>query len=179
MGTQDHPICGCCLADCPDFPGAFICRGTRQLWNSRRILKSLIRRNKDGRIILPEGTPKPRIEDIRGSVATSIETSGTHLLGKDVTRLVHDYECGATVSELAKKYGIHRATVRAHLARAGLTPRDRVPDDPNGDEYLRLYDQGIGLTTIAKKHGTTPSKVRTQLIKRACWPAGVSFRTSR
>lgn len=26
MGTQDHPICGCCLADCPDFPGAFICR---------------------------------------------------------------------------------------------------------------------------------------------------------
>lgn len=87
-------------------------------------------------------------------------------MGKDVTRLVHDYECGATVSELAKKYGIHRATVRAHLARAGLTPRDRVPDDPNGDEYLRLYDQGIGLTTIAKKHGTTPSKVRTQLIRR-------------
>lgn len=22
MGTQDDPICGCCLADCPDFHGA-------------------------------------------------------------------------------------------------------------------------------------------------------------
>ena len=22
MGTQDHPICGCCLADCPDAHGA-------------------------------------------------------------------------------------------------------------------------------------------------------------
>ena len=140
--------------------------GTRQLWNSRRILKSLIRRDKDGRIILPEGAPETRIQDIRGSVATSIETSGTHLLDKDVTRLVRDYERGATVSELVKKYGIHRATVRTHLARAGVSPRDRVPDDPNGDEYLRLYDQGVGLVTIAKSYGTTPSKVRTQLIRR-------------
>lgn len=140
--------------------------GTRQLWNSRQILKSLIRRGKDGLLILPEGAPESPIEDIRGSVATSIETSGTHLLGKDVTRLVRDYERGATVSELVKKYGIHRATVRTHLTRAGIAPRDRVPDDPNGDDYLRLYNQGIGLTTIARRNGTTPSKVRTQLIKR-------------
>lgn len=71
-----------------------------------------------------------------------------------------------TIRHLVKKYGIHRATVRTHLTQARIAPRDRVPDDPNGDDYLRLYNQGIGLTTIARRHGTTPNKVRTQLIKR-------------
>lgn len=70
------------------------------------------------------------------------------------------------MAELVKKYGIHRATVRAHLSRAGVAPRDRVPQDPNVDEYLRLYGQGIGLPTIASRFRTTPSKVRTQLIHR-------------
>lgn len=79
---------------------------------------------------------------------------------------MHDYASGGTVVQLAKKYGIHRATVRAHLARAGIAPRDRVPTDPNGDEYLRLYDVGVGMSTIARRFGTTPSRVRTQLIRR-------------
>lgn len=85
---------------------------------------------------------------------------------EDATRLVHEYESGATVVQLAKKYGIHRATVRAHLARAGVAPRDRVPVDPHVDEYLRLYGEGVGMPTIATRFGTTPSKVRTQLVRR-------------
>ncbi|WP_208321967.1 hypothetical protein [Paramicrobacterium chengjingii] len=137
-------------------------------------MKTLIRRDKRESIIPPEGAPDSRIEDIRVSVATSIETSGTHLLSKDVTRLVRDYERGATVSELVKKYGVHRAIVRAHVARADVAPHDRVPDDPNGDEYLRFYDQGIGLTTIAKKYGTTPSRVRAQLIRRGVGLQGLA-----
>ena len=42
----------------------------------------------------------------------------------EVDRLVDDYRSGAGVNELAERYGVHRATVSAHLTRRG-TPRRR------------------------------------------------------
>jgi hypothetical protein len=40
--------------------------------------------------------------------------------GQVVEAMVADYGAGGRVGELAKVYGIHRTTVSAHVARAGI-----------------------------------------------------------
>lgn len=46
-----------------------------------------------------------------------IENLQTFLTAAEVDRLVDDYLDGAMVNELADRYGVHRATVSAHLTR--------------------------------------------------------------
>lgn len=106
------------------------------------------------------------IFDVRGPVATATHKAGTPLSAAEISRLVHDYEEGMPTSELAKKYGIHRATVRARLRKNGVDPRERVQVHERASEIERLYEQGDSLATIGKCFGLTPSKVRTQLIHR-------------
>lgn len=113
-----------------------------------------------------EGLRASNIFDVRGPVATATHKAGTPLSAAEISRLVHDYEEGMPTSELAKKYGIHRATVRAKLRKNGVDPRKRVQVHERASEIERLYEQGDSLATIGKRFGLTPSKVRTQLIHR-------------
>ncbi|MEA4944290.1 MAG: hypothetical protein VB080_07615 [Propionicimonas sp.] len=50
----------------------------------------------------------------------------TFLTPSEVDHLVADYEAGCGIQDLAEKYGIHRATVFAHLQRR------EVPRRPSG-----------------------------------------------
>ena len=106
------------------------------------------------------------IFDVRGPVATATHKAGTPLSAAEISRLAHDYEEGMPTSELAKKYGIHRATARAKLRKNGVDPRERVQVHERASEIERLDEQGDSLDTIGKRFGLTPSKARTQLIHR-------------
>jgi hypothetical protein len=56
-------------------------------------------------------------------VVREVETVQTFLTASEVDRLVADYQAGVGVLELADRYGIHRATVAAHLRRRDVPRR--------------------------------------------------------
>lgn len=107
-----------------------------------------------------------QIADIRGPITNPMHKAGTPLSAAEISHLVHDYEEGMPTSALAKKYGVHRATVREKLRKYGVHPRERVQVHERASEIDQLYEQGDSLATIGKHLGLTPSKVRTQLIHR-------------
>jgi transposase-like protein len=84
------------------------------------------------------------------------------------------YQAGATVYQLAERFGINRVTVGKHLRRRGVdtTPPGLHPDSvPRAAE---LYRQGWSLARIGQEFGTTASTVRSRLIEtgvrmRAPW----------
>lgn len=63
----------------------------------------------------PNVLQSPSIADVRGHVVREVEKAQTFLTSAEVDRLVADYTAGVGV--LAERYGIHRATVAAHLRR--------------------------------------------------------------
>lgn len=105
------------------------------------------------------------ITDRRGPVATGIARAAAPLNEDAVQRLVQDYENGATVSDLATTYGVHRATVRTKLRENDISPRERAPQHEHAEQFAQLYEQGHSLAAIGRRYDLTPSKVRTQLIR--------------
>ena len=108
---------------------------------------------------------EPRISDARGPLVRRIETAQTFLTASEIDRLVGDYLAGATVQELAEKYGIHRATVFAHLRRRN-TPR-RVPglDVDERAEVVRFFRGGVSMRAIARRLGAGRNAVRRVLVE--------------
>jgi hypothetical protein len=83
----------------------------------------------------------------------------------ELDQLVEDYQSGATVFELAKRFSIHRATVGTHLRARSIdtTPPGLRPDDiPVAAE---LYREGWSLQRIAERFGTTDMTVRARLLE--------------
>ncbi len=93
------------------------------------------------------------------------------LAAPDLDRLVTAYLDGATVYELARRFGIHRITVGKHLRARGVdtTPPGLAPDDVAA--AAQLYRQRWSLARIAERYATTASTVRTRLLE-----AGVQMR---
>ncbi len=96
-----------------------------------------------------------------------IETAQTFLTASEIDSLVGDYLAGATVQELAQKYGIHRATVFAHLRRRN-TPR-RVPGldvDEKAETGSLVPGQGLDArdrsTPEGQPQGRTEGSGRSQ-----------------
>jgi lambda repressor-like predicted transcriptional regulator len=78
--------------------------------------------------------------------------------------LVVAYNQGACVADLARRYGVHRHTVAAHLmahdltrGRAGLA-RDDIA------EACDLYRDGWSLARLGQRFGTTANTVRKRLL---------------
>lgn len=77
--------------------------------------------------------------------------------------LVDAYRAGATVYELAARFGIHRVTVSAHLHRQGVTVRRQGLDDEGVAHAIRLYEDGWSLTRIGGRLDVDPTTVWTAL----------------
>lgn len=75
------------------------------------------------------------------------------------------YQAGASQRELAKRYGIHRTTVTAHLERAGVAvrPTDKLTQDDIA-KAAELYTQGWSLARIGDVLGVHPHSVRNRLL---------------
>jgi len=80
----------------------------------------------------------------------------------DIDDLISAYQAGATINQLAVKFGIHRTTVAAHLDRRGI-PRHN-DHTAWSDEKLRqgaeLYTTGLTLADVANHRQPTPTRRR-------------------
>lgn len=105
------------------------------------------------------------MEDSRGTVVRRIEHLQTFLTSSEVDRLVDDYLDGATVNELADRYGVHRATASAHLTRRGVTRRTPGLGVEEAAEAVRLHLGGVSMRAIAQSMGVDRKAVRVALAQ--------------
>ena len=110
----------------------------------------------------PETTP---MEDSGGTVVRRIEHLQTFLTAAEVDRLVDDYLDGATVNELADRYGVHRATVSAHLTRRRVGRRRPGLGVDEAAEAVRLHLGGVSMRAIAQSMGVDRKAVRRALVE--------------
>ena len=83
------------------------------------------------------------------------------------------YNEGATVYELAKEFGIRRATVSERLKKAGVSMRCQSPRSELINSMAGLYESGLSLAEVGARTGTSPGTVRRYLLI-----AGVQMRDS-
>ena len=67
---------------------------------------------------------------------------------------------------LARTYGLHRHSVRAHLTKAGVEIRRRGLTEPQIDEAVRLYLAGSSLAKLGEQFGCDHTTVRRALKRR-------------
>lgn len=94
-----------------------------------------------------------------------IENLQTFLTASEVDRLVDDYRSGASVNELAERYGVHRATVSAHLTRRGVVRRRSGLGVDEAAEAVKLHLGGVSMRAIAHSMGVDRKAVRAALIE--------------
>lgn len=123
---------------------------------------------------------KPQLQALRHLVATlpdasaplvrrevgSTPRTAKQLRGQNVRDLVAAYEAGATLRQLADRFGVTRQTVSNLLKRNGVTPRWGRLTSADVDEAERLYAQGLSLTRIGERLSVSDDTVRYQLKKR-------------
>jgi transposase-like protein len=96
----------------------------------------------------------------------SHRVSAKKLSAAEIALLAEQYQSGATIYELAARFGIHRNTVALHLHRHGVTMRRRGLDPSEVDHAVRLYQGGQPLARIGDRYGVDPSTVHAALRTR-------------
>jgi transposase-like protein len=94
----------------------------------------------------------------------------------DLDDLLEAYRAGATISQLAVEFGIHRTTVASHLDRHGV-PRHSEQTAWDDDALRRaaeLYATGSSLADIAHRFGVDAQTVANRFRR-----AGVAVRPRR
>lgn len=81
----------------------------------------------------------------------------------EVDELVVAYQAGATVYELAAKFGIHRNTVGDHLRARGINTQPPALTAEETRGAADLYRSGQSLAKIATKYGISPHGVSNHL----------------
>ncbi len=128
-------------------------------------LKTLVTRWKRGVYRVAQRPETALMEDSRGTVVRRIEHLQTFLTASGIDRLVGDYLTGATVAQLAEQYGVHRATVSAHLTRRGVTRRQPALGIEEAAEAVKLYRGGVSMRSIAQSMGVGRKAVRRALVE--------------
>ena len=105
------------------------------------------------------------MEDSRDTVVRRIENLHTFLTASEADRLGEDYLDGATINELADRYGVHRATVSAHLTRHRVGRRRSGLGVDGAAEVVRLHLRGVSMRVIAQSMGVDRKAVRRALVK--------------
>lgn len=89
----------------------------------------------------------------------------TFLTPSEVDHLVADYEAGCGIQDLAEKYGIHRATVFAHLQRREVPRRRPGLDEQEQAEAVRLLREGVSMRAIGRRIGVDRRAVPVALVQ--------------
>ena len=113
-----------------------------------------------------ESRPKSSApKDDRGPVVRTVETAQTFLTASEVDALVGDYLAGMSVKALAERYGIHRATVFAHLRRRNVPSRRPGLGIDEKAEAVRLARAGVSMRAIGRRMGVDRKAVRAALVE--------------
>lgn len=70
------------------------------------------------------------------------------------------------IHEIAKKHGVHRATISKHLGRAGVSKRPRSMGETQVDEAVQDYNTGQSLEKIGNRLGFDSTTVLKELRLR-------------
>lgn len=81
----------------------------------------------------------------------------------EIDELVAGYQAGATVFELAARFGQHRATIGRHLQARGVDTTPPALSSMQIEEATELYGAGWSLAKIAKKYGVNDGTVWRRL----------------
>ena len=135
----------------------------RQFSNPTPKLKSLISRWKQGVYRVSQRVDSAPIQDGRGPCVRRIGKLQTFLSAAQVDQLVDDYLGGATVTDLAVKYEVHRATVSRHLTDNGVVRRSAGLHGGEAAEAVRLFRQGESLRGISRSIGASRDSIRRTL----------------
>jgi transposase-like protein len=85
------------------------------------------------------------------------------LAKEQAIEVVDRYQAGATLRELATRYGINRNTVSAILRRHGVAARRRGLSSEQVQLAAQLYTEGRSLASIGRKLGVDGETVRIRL----------------
>lgn len=106
----------------------------------------------------PSAPPRPRPD--------TIPNRARQLKADEAREVVAAYEAGATVYQLAHRFGIARQTVSKILKRHGVQMRRTGLSPEQTAEAARLYDQGWSLARIGARMDVSPETVRLRLAAR-------------
>jgi DNA-binding CsgD family transcriptional regulator len=116
--------------------------------------------------------PEPTFGDHASAVRRPRATVTT-LRAAEVEALVRGYRSGASLNDLAARFGIHRTTVTQHLRRNGVTIRRRGLDDRQIQRAISLYRQGNSLALVGARLG-----VHAETVRQALRARGIQMRDS-
>ena len=106
-------------------------------------------------------------QSVRKSTATPKVPRRMRQLGPEqVARLVAAREAGAEINDLAREHGIHRATVIAHLNRAGVEHRTWAGRHLSPEQVRaagQLYASGANLIDVGQQFGVDRRYLRKVL----------------
>jgi len=91
-----------------------------------------------------------------------------------VSQLVSDYRAGASSLQLARRYGISKASVLAVLDQHGVKRRHQPLTGEQVDEAIELYESGLSVEAVSKRLGTAGRTVHRSLTR-----AGVAMRDTQ
>jgi len=94
-----------------------------------------------------------RLKDARGELAGRTGKARTSVAPGVALCLAEEYEAGASAAELARKYGISKATVWRHLARAGVE---------TGRHFLAKNERLVIEVTALRRAGLTLRQIANQ-----------------
>lgn len=133
--------------------------------NSAPKTKTLVNRLDRGVYAVSQRPKSSAPKDDRGPVVRTVETAQTFLTASEVDALVGDYLAGMSVKALAERYGIHRATVFAHLRRRNVPSRRPGLGIDEKAEAVRLARAGVSMRAIGRRMGVDRKAVRAVLVK--------------
>ena len=135
----------------------------REFENPCPPLKTLSLRRSRGLYKHDRRSSGPTVADSRGRMVRSLEMAQTLLRPEQVDDLVAEYRDGATLVELASRFGVNRRTVAAHLTRRAVPIRRGSFDPSRIHEAADLYLSGLTLVEVGVKVGAGPQAVRRAL----------------
>lgn len=109
---------------------------------------------------------KPRSQPVLAAkqVVRTVQ-SQRRLSPEELDDLVSAYVAGATVKDLATRFGVHRHTIAAHLDRAGVPRHQNGLTTSQVAEAAQLYDTGWSLAKIADYFSVQPTTIYYWLRK--------------
>ena len=135
----------------------------REFENPCPHLKTLSLRRSRGFYNHDQRSSEPTVSDSRGRMVRSLGMAQTLLRPEQVDDLVAQYREGATLVELASRFGVNRRTVAMHLTRREVTIRRGRFDPSRIHEAADLYLNGLTLVEVGVKVGVGPQAVRQAL----------------
>jgi lambda repressor-like predicted transcriptional regulator len=88
-----------------------------------------------------------------------------------IIEMSRGYQAGATLKEIASRYGVHRTTVSSILKKEGVQIRNQSLGPEAIASAVELYRSGLSLAMVGSKLSCDASTVRLVLLR-----SGVALR---